>query len=201
MTEQGTFVLSSLLRSVVEKGTATSAKKMGRWVAGKTGTSNNSKDAWFVGFTPELACAVWTGFDDAAPMGKGETGAVASLPAFVEFMQKALKDKPARSPELPATGIDVRRIDPETGLLAYEGQENAFDEFFLADTAPDAGVDAPFDGEADAEADAEAADAGAPPSTPEPAPADSASLPSKDPGSEKEDGDDGDAGPLDVKRN
>lgn len=177
MTEQETFVLSSLLRSVVEKGTATKAKTLGRWVAGKTGTSNSSKDAWFVGYTPEMACAVWTGFDDAAPMGKGETGAVASLPAFVEFMQRALKDKPARSPDLPATGIDVRRIDPETGLLAYEGQENAFDEFFLADTAPDAGVDAPFDGEADAEADAEANEAGAPANTPDPAPSDSASTP------------------------
>ncbi len=180
MTEQETFVLSSLLRSVVEKGTATRAKALNRWVAGKTGTSNNSKDAWFVGYTPDIACAVWTGFDDAAPMGKGETGAVASLPAFIDFMKVALKDKPARAPELPATGIDVRRIDPETGLLAYEGQENAFDEFFLTDTAPDAGIDAPDDGSADAEAvDAEAA-----PATPDPA-ASGSSAP-KDPAPEKE---------------
>ncbi|HRI69783.1 MAG TPA: PBP1A family penicillin-binding protein [Polyangium sp.] len=170
MTEQETFVLSSLLRSVVEKGTATKAKAIGRWIAGKTGTSNNSKDTWFVGYNPDYACSVWTGFDDAAPLGKGETGAVASLPVFVEFMQRALKDKPPRSPEMPATGIETRRIDPETGLLAYEGQTNAFDEFFLADTAPDAGVDAPYDGEADAEGAPEGTDADAPANVPAPAP-------------------------------
>lgn len=186
LTEQEAFLLSSLLRSVVEKGTATRAKSMGRWVAGKTGTSNNSKDTWFVGYTPELACAVWTGFDDAAPLGKGETGAVASLPAFIDFMQRALKDKPARSPELPATGIDVRRIDPETGLLAYEGQENAFDEFFLSDTVPDAGVDAPYDGDPDAQTDTEDADA--------PEPAASTTAPPLDPGPDKNDAKDGDAG-------
>jgi penicillin-binding protein 1A len=106
------------LRSVVEKGTATRAKPWGRWVAGKTGTSNSSKDAWFVGYTPELACAVWTGFDDAAPLGRGETGAVSSLPAFVEFMQRALKDNPARTLVVPTTVIETRRIVPETGLLA-----------------------------------------------------------------------------------
>lgn len=193
MTEQETFVLSTLLRGVVEKGTATRAKPLGRWVAGKTGTSNNSKDAWFVGYTPDLACAVWTGFDDAAPLGKGETGAVSSLPAFVEFFQRALKDKPARTLDVPATGIETRRIDPETGLLAYEGQENAFDEFFLSDTAPDAGIDAPFDGEADAEADAETDEAGTPESAPEPAP--SASTAPKDPEPDKPARDEEDAGP------
>jgi penicillin-binding protein 1A len=192
MTEQESFVLSTLLRSVVERGTATRAKPLGRWVAGKTGTSNNSKDAWFVGYTPDIACAVWTGFDDAAPMGKGETGAVTSLPAFVEFMQRALKDKPARTLDVPTTGIETRRIDPETGLLAFEGQENAFDEFFLTDTVPDAGIDAPFDGEADAEADAEPNDASEPSNTPEPAP-----LPSVPPNDHELDKhkEDEDAGP------
>lgn len=193
MTPQETFLLSSVLRSVVEKGTATKAKVLNRWVAGKTGTSNNSKDAWFVGYTPDMACAVWTGFDDAAPLGKGETGAVSSLPAFVDFMQRALKDKPARSPEMPTTGIDVRRIDPESGLLAYEGQENAFDEFFLSDTTPDAGIDAPYDGDPDAEASGEGDEAGVPGTTPEAAPSGS-SAPS-DPVPNREDRDDEDAGP------
>lgn len=194
MTEQEAFVLSTLLRAVVEKGTATRAKPLGRWVAGKTGTSNNSKDAWFVGYTPDIACAVWTGFDDAAPLGKGETGAVSSLPAFVEFLQRALKDKPARTLDVPATGIETRRIDPETGLLAYEGQENAFDEFFLTDTAPDAGIDAPYDGEADAEVDAETDEAGSPASTPEPAPSESAAPKDPEPDKPSRDDDD-DAGP------
>ncbi|MBK9262986.1 MAG: PBP1A family penicillin-binding protein [Polyangiaceae bacterium] len=192
MTEQESFVLSNLLRSVVEKGTATRAKALGRWVAGKTGTSNASKDAWFVGYTQEIACAVWTGFDDAAPMGRGETGSVASLPAFVDFMKRALKDKPARTLEVPSTGIETRLIDPETGLLAYEGQENAFEEFFLADTAPDAGIDAPFDGEADADVDADVDEAGTGASAPEIMPAASAepTLPVPEP----EEHDEADAG-------
>jgi len=191
MTEQESFVLSSLLRSVVEKGTATRAKALGRWVAGKTGTSNNSKDAWFVGYTQDIACAVWTGFDDASPMGRGETGSVASLPAFVDFMQRALKDKPARALEVPTTGIETRFIDPESGLLAYEGQENAFEEFFLTDTAPDAGIDAPFDGEADAEVDAEVGEADASANVPELMPA-ASSAPTDPVPNERDDVDAGD---------
>ncbi|MRG92856.1 penicillin-binding protein 1A [Polyangium spumosum] len=150
LSEEEAFLVNSLLRTVVERGTATRAKAIDRWIAGKTGTSNASKDAWFVGYSMDIACAVWTGFDDAAPLGAGETGAVASLPAFVEFMREAHAGKPKRAPTEPA-GIEHKLIDPETGLLAYEGQESALDEVFLKDTAPDAGVDAAPDGEADAE--------------------------------------------------
>ncbi|MDI3283249.1 PBP1A family penicillin-binding protein [Polyangium sp. 15x6] len=162
LTEEEAFLVNSLLRSVVERGTATRAKALDRWIAGKTGTSNQSKDAWFVGYSMDIACAVWTGFDDAAPLGAGETGAVASLPAFVDFMREAHAGKPKRTPTEPA-GLEHKQIDPETGLLAYEGQENAVDEVFLKDTSPDAGVDAAPDGEADAETGAaeEGAEAGA----------------------------------------
>ena len=157
LSEQAAFIMSSLLRSVVEEGTATKAKSLGRWVAGKTGTSNQSRDAWFVGYTPDITCAVWTGFDDAAPLGVGETGAVASLPAFIDFMRAAHEGKPPRAPAEPATGIEWREIDCESGLLPYEGEEHekTLREVFLKDTAPDAGADAEPDGEADAEADAE----------------------------------------------
>ncbi|WP_272418305.1 penicillin-binding protein 1A [Polyangium jinanense] len=162
LTEEEAFLMNSLLRTVVERGTATRAKALDRWIAGKTGTSNQSKDAWFVGYSMDIACAVWTGFDDAAPLGAGETGAVASLPAFVDFMREAHAGKPKRAPTEPA-GLEHKQIDPETGLLAYEGQENAVDEVFLKDTSPDAGVDAAPDGEADAETGAaeEGAEAGA----------------------------------------
>ncbi|TKD09694.1 penicillin-binding protein 1A [Polyangium fumosum] len=170
LTEDEAFLVNSLLRTVVERGTATRAKALDRWVAGKTGTSNQSKDAWFVGYSMDIACAVWTGFDDAAPLGAGETGAVASLPAFVDFMREAHAGKPKRAPTEPA-GLEHKRIDPETGLLAYEGQENAIDEVFLRDTAPDAGVDAAPDGEADAETDeAGATDEGAEAGAEEPLP-------------------------------
>jgi penicillin-binding protein 1A len=163
LAEEEAFIVSSLLRSVVEKGTGTKALALGRWVGGKTGTSNQAKDAWFVGYTPDITCAVWTGFDDAAPLGTGETGAVASLPAFVDFMREAHKGKPARAPAEPTAGLERRKIDPESGLLAYEEQENAFEEIFLKDTSPDAGVDAAPDGEAEAQGGEDDAGASAEP--------------------------------------
>jgi penicillin-binding protein 1A len=147
LDEAEAFVVNSLLKSVVEVGTGKRALTLGRPVAGKTGTSNASKDAWFVGYTTDYAVAVWTGFDDASPLGSGETGAIASLPAFVAFMREAHKGKPVRDFPAPAGGIVRVKIDPASGLKAYEGQENAIEEIFLAGTEPaeeaqpDAGVE------------------------------------------------------------
>jgi penicillin-binding protein 1A len=84
----------SLLQSVVDLGTAQRAKVLGRPLAGKTGTTNDYTDAWFIGFTPSLACGVWVGYDKKKPLGKGETGARAALPVWIDFMQRVLKDKP-----------------------------------------------------------------------------------------------------------
>ncbi len=83
-----------LLQGVVDFGTAQKAKILGRPVAGKTGTTNNYTDAWFIGFTPTLTCGVWVGYDQKKPLGKGETGAKAALPLWIDFMQQVLKDKP-----------------------------------------------------------------------------------------------------------
>ena len=83
-----------LLQGVVDFGTAQKAKILGRPVAGKTGTTNNYTDAWFIGFTPSLTCGVWVGYDQKKPLGKGETGAKAALPLWIDFMQQVLKDKP-----------------------------------------------------------------------------------------------------------
>jgi penicillin-binding protein 1A len=83
-----------LLRGVVEMGTAQPAKGLKRPVAGKTGTTNDFTDAWFIGFTPNLTCGVWVGFDQKKTLGKGETGAKAALPIWIDFMQQVLKDKP-----------------------------------------------------------------------------------------------------------
>jgi penicillin-binding protein 1A len=146
LDEAEAYVVTSLLTSVVEMGTATRAKALGRPIAGKTGTSNRAKDAWFVGYSADVACAVWTGYDDGAPLGAAEAGATAALPAFVDFMRAAHKNKPIAAFREPA-GVVHRKIDPESGLLAYEGQENAIDEVFLAGTepvdvaSPDAGAD------------------------------------------------------------
>lgn len=146
MDEAEAAVLTSLLTSVVQEGTAQRARSLGRPIAGKTGTSNRAKDAWFVGYSTDIACAVWTGFDDGAPLGAGESGASAALPAFVELMRAAHQGRPVTPfPEPP--GVVRRKIDPETGLLAWEGEEGAIDEVFLAGTEPvetampDAGAD------------------------------------------------------------
>jgi penicillin-binding protein 1A len=166
LKEEEAFVLSSLLKSVVEVGTAKRALTLGRPVAGKTGTSNAAKDAWFVGYTADIACAVWTGFDDATPLGAGETGAVASLPAFIDFMREAHKGKPVRDFAAPAAGILRVKIDPETGLKAYPDQENAIEEVFLATTEPTEEAPLPDGGTGD-DAGAAPEDAPAPLEKPE----------------------------------
>jgi penicillin-binding protein 1A len=169
LEEPEAFVVTSLLTSVVEQGTGMRAKALGRPIAGKTGTSNRAKDAWFVGYSADIACAVWTGFDDGAPLGAGEAGASAALPAFVDLMRAAHKNKPVTAFHEPP-GVVRKRIDPESGLLAYDGEENALDEVFLTGTepieiaTPDAGTGGdPLDGGA-AEVHPQAADedAGAP---------------------------------------
>ncbi len=129
------YVVLSLMRSVVEDGTAKAAgARLKRPIAGKTGTSSGYKDAWFVGFTPDLLAAVWVGFDDNKKLGRGEAGAKAALPIWIDFMAKALTDRPAKDfPQPP--GVTIMRIDPATGLLAPPGGRG-IDEVFVAGTAP-----------------------------------------------------------------
>jgi penicillin-binding protein 1A len=134
-----TAITTSLLRSVVDTGTARAAKSLGRPVAGKTGTSNQARDTWFVGFSPEVACGVWVGFDDPEPLGGGESGGVTALPAFVAFARQAfaapsLAGKRGDFPSPP--GVVRVRIDPKSGLLAAEGAEDAIDEVFVQGTEP-----------------------------------------------------------------
>jgi penicillin-binding protein 1A len=127
-----------MMRDVVEYGTGAGAKALGRPIAAKTGTAQEHRDAWFVGFTPELVAGVWVGFDDHSPLGPRETGAGAALPAWLSFMQAAVGAKPVI--EFPAVpGIELVRIDPATGLLAADGRAGdgeAPSVPFLAGTAP-----------------------------------------------------------------
>ncbi len=129
------FVVTTMMRGVVENGTGVAAKALGRPVAAKTGTAQEHRDAWFVGFTPELVAGVWVGFDDHAPLGPRETGAGAALPPWLSFMQAALG---ARTPSQfdPVPGVELARIDPATGLLAPDRQADAPFEAFLTGTAP-----------------------------------------------------------------
>lgn len=101
MSGDGARMMTMMLRSVVEGGTAASARKLNRPLAGKTGTTSDFRDALFVGYSPDLVAGVWVGYDDCTPLGKSESGAMAALPVWIEFMQESLKDVPPREFEPP----------------------------------------------------------------------------------------------------
>jgi len=135
MGEAEAYLTTNLLSSVIDHGTGAAAKSLGRPVAGKTGTSNQAKDTWFVGYSTDIVCATWTGFDDAKPLGAREQGATAALPAWVSFMRAAHEKRAATEFPRPA-GVVTISIDPRTGLRAYEGETDAIDEVFLQGTDP-----------------------------------------------------------------
>ncbi len=128
------FITTSLMQSVVEMGTATRARELGREVAGKTGTASGHRDAWFAGYTPSLVATSWVGFDDHSPIGRSETGGGASLPIWLGFMREALKDAPRETFTAPP-GIEQVRIDPSTGHRSAEGAPGRL-ELFVEGTAP-----------------------------------------------------------------
>jgi penicillin-binding protein 1A len=99
------YQMSSMLEGVVQRGTAASARGLGRYVGGKTGTTNEYRSAWFVGFSSDIVVGVFIGFDDNRSLGSGETGAATPVPIFTEFMQTALKERPARPFVRPRNAI------------------------------------------------------------------------------------------------
>jgi penicillin-binding protein 1A len=130
------FLMNSLLRDVVQHGTATGAKVLGRQdLAGKTGTTNEQRDAWFNGYTQSNVATAWIGFDDFSPLGNFETGGVAALPMWIEFMQVALKDTSETPLEMP-DGIVKAFINPETGLLTATANKGGIWEFFQEERVP-----------------------------------------------------------------
>ena len=135
LTPAAAYLVTSLLTSVVQQGTARAARQLRRPAGGKTGTSDNARDAWFLGYTPEVVAGVWVGFDDYRPLGKGESGSKTALPIWVEVIRAAVGDRPVVQFPVPS-GITTARIDPQSGLLAYEGMEGAMEEVFLEGTAP-----------------------------------------------------------------
>lgn len=129
LSPQNAFLMNSILQDVIRAGTASDAKKLGRTdLAGKTGTTNQQKDAWFSGFHPDLVAITWLGFNDNRPLGKDETGGKAALPIWIDFMAKALKDMPTRELVVPAD-IERQRIDPATGRPAPKNMRKAIDEY------------------------------------------------------------------------
>jgi penicillin-binding protein 1A len=129
------YIMTSLLESVVKQGTGRKVRALNRPVAGKTGTTNNLFDAWFVGFTPRYVTGTWVGFDDESNLGKSETGARAASPIWLGFMKKILKDKPVRAFQVPE-GIVFSKIDAETGLLPIDASEKTIFECFKEGTVP-----------------------------------------------------------------
>jgi penicillin-binding protein 1A len=120
------YLMTHMLEGVVKYGTAFRIKALNRPVAGKTGTTNNLFDAWFIGYSPQYITGTWVGFDDEAPLGKGETGSRAASPIWLGFMQRILADKPLKVFEVPE-GVVFTKIDAETGLLPIpESKETAF---------------------------------------------------------------------------
>jgi penicillin-binding protein 1A len=114
MSEQQAFVMTSMLQGVVQRGTGSRAKVLGRPVAGKTGTTNDFIDAWFVGYSPTIVAGVWVGIDDREPLGHKEAGGRAALPIWIEFMQQALERSPLQEFIMPPH-IRLVRIHPRTG--------------------------------------------------------------------------------------
>lgn len=130
------FLMNSLMRDVVQKGTATAAKVLGREdLAGKTGTTNDQRDAWFNGFTPTNVASAWVGFDNFTSLGNAETGGVAALPMWIEFMKTALKDTPVAPLENPE-GIVKAFVNPHSGYLVSAGNSGGVWEFFQTELAP-----------------------------------------------------------------
>ncbi|MGZ2405227.1 penicillin-binding protein 1A [Rhizobium ruizarguesonis] len=130
------YQITSMMQGVIQRGTAAGKVDLGgRDVAGKTGTTNDEKDAWFVGFTPDLVAGLYMGFDTPAPLGRGGTGGVLSAPIFNEFMQTAVRDMPESKFVIPS-GMNLISIDRKTGMAAVDGDPNTIIEAFKPGTGP-----------------------------------------------------------------
>ena len=135
LDENSAYLTTSMLKSAVTLGTGWRARALKRPVAGKTGTTNDNMDAWFLGYTPDLITGVWVGFDDPRFLGPEETGSRAAAPIWVNFMLKATAEHERRDFEKPDT-IVTRKIDPVTGLLASRWTKNPIIEYFKEGTEP-----------------------------------------------------------------
>ncbi len=131
------FIMHSILKDVIKKGTGRRARALNRNdLAGKTGTTNEQKDAWFSGFNQNIETTVWTGFDQPKTLGRHEFGATAALPIWIDYMREALKNTPNASMKQPEGIISVR-INPETGKRTYAENSKAIFEYFRKENLPE----------------------------------------------------------------
>ncbi len=134
--DEGTsYIMTNLLQGVIQQGTATNLKKIVNRpdIGGKTGTTNDSVDAWFMGFSPDYTCGVWVGFDDEFSLGDGETGGKAAAPIWGYFMRDLLKDRPVKGFQAPQT-VEFRKVNARTGLAA--ASQDGIQEVFKTNTGP-----------------------------------------------------------------
>jgi penicillin-binding protein 1A len=131
------YLATALLRGVIEhpEGTGRRSRALGRPLAGKTGTTNDQGDAWFVGFSPDVAAGVWVGFDEKRVLGSGETGGRAALPIWTAFMEAALAERPRRDFDVPE-GVVFARVDPRTGAPVPAAAANSIFQPFIEGTEP-----------------------------------------------------------------
>lgn len=133
------YQIVHILEGVVQNGTGRRVSVIGKPIAGKTGTSNDAMDAWFLGFSPDLAVGVFVGFDEPRTLGPRETGSSAAAPIFRDFMMRALEDKPAKPFRVPS-GVRLVRVNHDTGRPAEPGDSDVILEAFKAGTSPSSQV-------------------------------------------------------------
>jgi penicillin-binding protein 1A len=151
LDERSAFLIDDLLSQVITRGTATAARGLGRPAAGKTGTTNDNTDAWFLGFTARVTAAVWVGHDDPTiDLGPRDDGARAALPLWLHSVRAAEGTRPPIAVPGPAPdGLERVRVDRETGLLAAPGAGGAIELWFKQGTAPTEVAGRPGSGAAD----------------------------------------------------
>ncbi len=138
ISPQNDYLMTSMMKDVIKYGTAVRALSLNRDdIAGKTGTSNDYRDAWFNGYTPELEATVWVGYDDNRPLGAGDEGAHTALPIWLHFMRYALEGVPQWQRPMP-TGIVTLRVSPQTGALVSDENPDGIPEVFMASHLPTA---------------------------------------------------------------
>ncbi len=132
------FQTTYVMQDVVDTGTGRRVKSLGRPVAGKTGTTNDMRDAWFIGYTPSLVTGVWVGFDDEISLGNQEAGGRAAAPIWLYFMERALQGTPVENFPVPE-GIIFVKVEPKTGQPVKTAQEQAIPEAFIEGNLPGGG--------------------------------------------------------------
>jgi penicillin-binding protein 1A len=139
MRPETAYILTNVMKGVIERGTATRARALKRPLAGKTGTTSEATDVWFVGFTPSLVAGVWVGYDVKKSLGPAETGGRMALPLWIAFMQRILPDQPVEDFPVPDNVVTVR-VNHETGFPVSPEERGAIVEYFIKGTEP-----APFE--------------------------------------------------------